>query len=512
MTSTGDLAQALDACLERMRADGVDAETAASRFPALADELQPILRQAGELEHLPPIPQPTVAFHKQLAAQLAAAPPPRALREEVPTGSGLQVLRRLWRSTAVSAAAATAVVVFLLGGAVYASADALPGDALYPVKRSVESARLRLSTGERLWMHLDYADRRLAEALLVPDRSGELLAEFSREVTFALAEADFALADGAPQAQIVDPLLEWLLGARGRLVAARPGLPPTAWRAALALVDEAIAALHSERALSSAAVPRLADARAVLRRRSDATMPWRSDVGRLPWPIRSLNDNQDAGVPGVSDPGAAVAAPVLDQSAARVVPAPTATPVPSPTRRPAVVPPRGSEAPPTKEPTDEPSPTDEPDPTDTPEPSPTIEPPTPTATGSDGPSPTPTPPPAVSPTPTEMPVEGPPVIESVACIPQTVKIYGESLCEVVATDPDGDDLTYEWTADLGELLDNDKPKATYLASFGMGGVKVGVSIHVTVRDADGNEVKKDTFVYVVPLDWPMGAEVWGRDP
>ena len=41
-------------------------------------------------------------------------------------------------------------------------------------------------------------------------------AEFSRDVTAALAAADRALAAGAPRDPIIDPLLAWLLDVRAR--------------------------------------------------------------------------------------------------------------------------------------------------------------------------------------------------------------------------------------------------------------------------------------------------------
>ncbi|MFQ3684238.1 sigma-70 family RNA polymerase sigma factor [Roseiflexus sp.] len=57
-------------------------------------------------------------------------------------------------------------LVLVGGGAVYAADASLPGDALYPVKRSVEALQLAASLTDRsdALLRLDFAGRRLAEA------------------------------------------------------------------------------------------------------------------------------------------------------------------------------------------------------------------------------------------------------------------------------------------------------------------------------------------------------------
>ncbi|NPA06061.1 MAG: hypothetical protein GXO54_01480 [Chloroflexi bacterium] len=61
--------------------------------------------------------------------------------------------------------AAILAVVIGGGGAVYAAQDALPGEALYPVKEMVEDAQLLMADPvEEVQLHMDFAERRLAEA------------------------------------------------------------------------------------------------------------------------------------------------------------------------------------------------------------------------------------------------------------------------------------------------------------------------------------------------------------
>ena len=60
---------------------------------------------------------------------------------------------------------ATLTFILLGGGAVYAADSSLPGDTLYPVKRSVEALRLAASLSDRgdALLHLDFAEKRLVE-------------------------------------------------------------------------------------------------------------------------------------------------------------------------------------------------------------------------------------------------------------------------------------------------------------------------------------------------------------
>ncbi len=82
------------------------------------------------------------------------------------------------------ALAASAAALALLGGGfglASTSSDALPGDALYPVKRGVEDAQLLLTTGDGdLDLHRQFAKTRLREA--------EQLIEQERNVPDALLE------------------------------------------------------------------------------------------------------------------------------------------------------------------------------------------------------------------------------------------------------------------------------------------------------------------------------------
>ncbi len=90
--------------------------------------------------------------------------------------------------------AITLIISILTGGGVVtASAEALPGDALYPVKVSLEAAQLMLTfdEGNQVQLRLQFAERRLGEmqALAEQGRYDEIpqaLAGFGTQVTEAL--------------------------------------------------------------------------------------------------------------------------------------------------------------------------------------------------------------------------------------------------------------------------------------------------------------------------------------
>ena len=286
LAPTALLVRVLDAALD----SDADPLLVLEEHPELERELAPLVDLAAALREMRATEAPDAAFRGELAAAIAQAPQPRSVTTARPPLAGLGWLRALWRSTAITAASAATIIIFLVAGLTYASADALPGNVLYPVKRTAERARLLLAQGEaELALHQALADTRLFEALSAPPFAGEALADFSREVTAALVVADGMIARGDSRDDVAPPLLIWLLSTRSHLVDGRPNLPPTAWRASLALCDEAIAALRSGASLAVAPVPRLADPAAVLARRYSPREP---DLGTVAWRSRRSGDSR----------------------------------------------------------------------------------------------------------------------------------------------------------------------------------------------------------------------------
>lgn len=169
------LYDALETCLRDIE-NGADLETVLFRYPDLADELRPILETAAK-------------------AKSAAVPGPS---EEVVRRSRMKVLqqafqmrearvhsaRRVWtvplRRVLVSLA--MILVLFVSGtGLVQAASTTLPGDNLYPVKRSWEDIRLLFTFDAQL--------REMLEVERENERHKELRELFAEERS---EEVDFA--------------------------------------------------------------------------------------------------------------------------------------------------------------------------------------------------------------------------------------------------------------------------------------------------------------------------------
>jgi hypothetical protein len=101
-----------------------------------------------------------------------------------------------------SVAAILLVLVVLFGGAsatAYAAQSALPGDALYPVKTSLEQTRITLANDayNQAQLHLQFAQRRLNEIK-------ELLAQGrTNDIEFASSEFEYYIQEAMKASQIV---------------------------------------------------------------------------------------------------------------------------------------------------------------------------------------------------------------------------------------------------------------------------------------------------------------------
>lgn len=115
--------------------------------------------------------------------QLSPVPPPNPLRQAAARGAYLQQAARLRAARLTSSAtsghplrlrlrplilaiALASLVLFSLGGTAYAADQARPGDPLYPLDRSLETFRLRLTRNPQraAALRLAFADERLDEA------------------------------------------------------------------------------------------------------------------------------------------------------------------------------------------------------------------------------------------------------------------------------------------------------------------------------------------------------------
>lgn len=170
----------------------------AESAPATAPEASPApaLRAVSVLDRPRPSPRPR-------AEDVPDVAPVR--KERAPRRSVGTILRGipLARPLAVAASIVT-VLALVLGGAVYMSRDAVPGDTLYGLKRASERFELSVADNdsERAQKYLEFATTRVQEARELVSRAsasasgrgpladGRLSAAASKQVLDALASAD----------------------------------------------------------------------------------------------------------------------------------------------------------------------------------------------------------------------------------------------------------------------------------------------------------------------------------
>jgi hypothetical protein len=191
----------LDRCISAMLDQGRGAEDCLAEYPAERPELEPLLglaarlKTAGSLQASPDF-KATAAVRLQALADAQipvrrstlrlpaflgglGSDHPAAMRRNQPRPSPL----------ALFAGLLLAVLILASVGAVVASAQALPGDLLYPIKRAGESVQLSLAQGQasQADLYLQFADRRMSEALSLvqldrPDGLDQALVDYDAQI------------------------------------------------------------------------------------------------------------------------------------------------------------------------------------------------------------------------------------------------------------------------------------------------------------------------------------------
>ena len=179
----------LDRCLAHIATGDETIDSSLHRYPDQSGQLAILLTIAEQARAVPaPAPLSTnrrLALESRIlqqARQLQAKPVRRATAPRLP----------VWRRGLAPLLASFVVLFLLLGSAVTVSASSVPGDVLYPIKRTAEQVRLTLATvQQQSELHLEFAQRRLEELRVLADRgdvSEELLAEISNETTAVLEQ------------------------------------------------------------------------------------------------------------------------------------------------------------------------------------------------------------------------------------------------------------------------------------------------------------------------------------
>jgi hypothetical protein len=182
----------LDICLDRVLQNGASVEMCLRDYPEHAPALEPLLTTALEA-------QQALSYNPSPASKAVARAAMASAIQRREERSSRWTLQRLLQGFALRtsgsykwAIGATAALVFVLSssGVVVASGGSLPDQPLYPVKRTVERARLLVAFGDqaKAQLHAAYAERRMEEMAAMGtkgdrDRVERLRTEFRQTLT-----------------------------------------------------------------------------------------------------------------------------------------------------------------------------------------------------------------------------------------------------------------------------------------------------------------------------------------
>ncbi len=249
-----DLAILLDECLERIRA-GATVEECLASSPDEAEDLAPLLETLMMVRELrtvePPPPLRMAAGRQRLLARAAELRQQEARAQAPSLGEQLSRLGQAlaswlpsrptatrWAFTAI----ATLLFLVVVGSSVVRAAGAsLPGDPLYPVKRTTQAVRLALVLDEtaRAELERQIQAQRRAEALAVARQRRRVTVDFSGEIK-SLREGTWVVS-GVPV--VVDEQTE----VQGPV---EPGLP-----ARIVAVSQGDGTLRAQRIVVSTPTP-----------------------------------------------------------------------------------------------------------------------------------------------------------------------------------------------------------------------------------------------------------------
>ncbi len=204
MNEGADFNRILDECLDALLSGQMGLEDCLARYPDETDALRPALQVALLTHHLK---KPVMADDAVDALETRLRGEMLAKRRQRPP------FFAPYRKLAAMIALVVLLTMAASGGAVAASANSLPGDFLYPLKRLWEAIILALSSlnhaQDDVWLHL--AETRLDEAESLAER-GLLNETILIDLYHSTAEAIYlADEDTAPQ------VMQYLQEARQRL-------------------------------------------------------------------------------------------------------------------------------------------------------------------------------------------------------------------------------------------------------------------------------------------------------
>ena len=174
------LFEALEICLNEIE-QGVDVDTVLFRYPEIAAELRPILEASVKAKAMA-VPVPSQEVVRRNRAKLLQHASEMRERKAVPLS------RRVWSVPLRRALISLTVIATLFAsstGLVRASSNTLPGDNLYPVKRTWEDVLVffTFDANEREALELEHENERLDELHILFAEGRSVEVDFAGYVT-----------------------------------------------------------------------------------------------------------------------------------------------------------------------------------------------------------------------------------------------------------------------------------------------------------------------------------------
>jgi hypothetical protein len=204
------LEQQLERCLQDLARTG-DVEVSLRRYPQYADQLRPLVEIAqATRRYYTTVPQAPGGLKAGRERFLATAAQQRARNLSVRSEAGVTATRttrgrkkRLAFAMRLVGALLAIVMgtVSLGGGIVWAANASLPGDLLYPVKTTVEDARLALVSApeHQVGLALQFAEERVEEIQTLAEAGRQVpnvaTARLERHIEQALVQAAWVPAE-----------------------------------------------------------------------------------------------------------------------------------------------------------------------------------------------------------------------------------------------------------------------------------------------------------------------------
>jgi hypothetical protein len=219
------------------------------------EDLSDLVRLAGRVGKVTVAPEPDPEFRDSLRALLMAKIERDGIgavadqREaEAATRAALAGRTQVVRNVPAGGGRTRAAVLvgftagaLALSGVSAASTEALPGDALYQVKRSSELAQLALAGSEesRGHLYLEFASSRLGEAIMLRQGYPDLLNDMDEATTQGVHAIALAAVE-RKDPTMLDSVRDFAGLQRERLdtLAGQPGADPAGIRHSVALLDE----------------------------------------------------------------------------------------------------------------------------------------------------------------------------------------------------------------------------------------------------------------------------------